>query len=316
MAETKIFFAQNQDVGKRLDIFLEEQIATFSRSKIAGLIAAQNVKINGKTASKNGQKIKANQTIEVVVPDPVPMAAKPENLPLDIVFEDDDLAVINKPQGMTVHAGNGNVDKTLVNALLFHIKNLSGINGVLRPGIVHRIDKNTAGLLLIAKNDFSHKNLASQIANKTCKREYIAIVDGNPKQDDGTIQTCIARSKKNRKIMAVCPNDQGKVAITHFQVLQRFLHHALVQFNLQTGRTHQIRVHCKEVLHCPITGDKEYGGHQPKELFKSDPQSLGQYLLAQKIEFVHPRSNKQMSFQISLPPFFEALLNRLKNQNI
>ncbi|MBR2052690.1 MAG: RluA family pseudouridine synthase, partial [Clostridia bacterium] len=240
--ENKIFITTAADKNRRLDNFLQTQIPDFTRSKIAGLIEKGLVKIGGKVASKNGEKLKENQTIEVEIPAPVSLDAKPENLPLEIVFEDDDLAVVNKPQGMVVHAGSGNLDKTLVNALLFHIKNLSGINGVLRPGIVHRLDKNTAGLLVVAKNDFAHTRLAAQLANKTCRREYVAIVEGVVKTDAGTIQTHIARSPKNRKIMAVCDESAGKVAITNFKVLQRFQGYTLMQFNLQTGRTHQIRV--------------------------------------------------------------------------
>ena len=309
--ENKIFITTSADKNRRLDNFLQEQIPDFTRSKIAGLIEKGLVKIGGKIATKNGEKLKENQTIEVEIPAPVSLDAKPENLPLEIVFEDDDLAVVNKPQGMVVHAGSGNTDKTLVNALLFHIKNLSGINGVLRPGIVHRLDKNTAGLLVVAKNDFAHTRLAAQLANKTCRREYIAIVEGDVKTDEGTIQTHIARSPKNRKIMAVCDESAGKVAITNFLVLQRFQNHTLMQFNLQTGRTHQIRVHCKDVLHCPIAGDIEYGGHTPKVLKKTDPKSLGQYLVARKLEFLHPRTNKLMTFEINPPEYFEVLKNRL-----
>lgn len=309
--ENKTFITTNADKNKRLDVFLGEQIPEFTRSKIAGLIEKKLVKIDGALPTKNGQKLKENQTLEIQIPEPISLDAKPENLPLEIVFEDDDLAVVNKPQGMVVHAGSGNPDKTLVNALLFHIKNLSGINGVLRPGIVHRLDKNTAGLLVVAKNDFAHTRLASQLANKTCKREYIAILEGNVKADNGTIQTHIARSKKNRKIMAVCDESEGKLAITNFTVLQRFQAHTLVQFNLQTGRTHQIRVHSKDVLRCPIANDVEYGGHTPKVLKKNDAKSLGQYLVARKLEFLHPRTNKLMTFEINPPPYFEVLKNRL-----
>ena len=310
--ETKVFFTTEEDVNKRLDAFLVEKLQNQSRNKITGLIKQNLVTINQKPPEKNGQKLKKNQKIEVVLPKPVSMDAKPENLPLEIVYQDEDLAVINKPQGMVVHAGAGNRNKTLVNALLFHIKNLSGINGVLRPGIVHRLDKNTAGLLVVAKNDFAHKKLALQLADKTCKREYLALVEGHPKTQKGTIITHIARHKKNRKIMTVCEENEGKLAITNFEVLQNFEGYSLIKFNLQTGRTHQIRVHAKEVLRCPLAGDSEYGGRTPKILNKKDEKSLGQYLVAKKLEFLHPRTNKRMCFEIPLPAFFQTIINRLK----
>lgn len=312
--ENKNFIVNNENSNKRLDVFLQEQISDFSRNKIKGLIDKKCVKVDNFFPSKSGQMLKSGQLVSVEIPAPTKIETKAENLEIEIVYQDDDLAVINKPQGMVVHAGAGNAEHTLVNALLFHIKNLSGINGELRPGIVHRLDKNTAGLMVVAKNDFAHKILAKQIEEKTCHRQYIAILEGNVKEDSGTISTHISRHKKNRKIMAVCNDTEGKIAITEFKVLERFSGYTLAQFNLKTGRTHQIRVHCKDVLHCPIAGDVEYGGHPPKVLTKKDPKSLGQYLVSEKIEFVHPRTNKTISFSIPLPPYFEALLYRLKNK--
>lgn len=312
MPKTETFQTLETDNGKRLDAFLVEKFPNETRSKMAGLIEANQVKINQQLPIKNGQKLKANQIIEVTFADPVELNAKPQDLPLEIVYQDDDLAVINKAQGMVVHAGSGNFDNTLVNALLFHIKNLSGINGVLRPGIVHRLDKNTAGLLVVAKNDFSHTRLALQLANKTCTREYYAILEGHPKESKGCIQTNISRHKTNRKIMAVCDENEGKIAITNYEVLEYYQGYSLVKFNLKTGRTHQIRVHAKECLHCPIANDIEYGGHLPKVLTKKDPKSLGQYLVAKKLEFIHPRTEKLMCFEIELPQYFLALKKRLK----
>lgn len=312
MENRQSFKTEETDKNKRLDAFLQEKFEGESRSKLTGLIKQNLVLIDGTPPQKSGQKLKAGQRVEITFPEAKPLEAKPENLPLEIVYEDDDLAVINKPQGMVVHAGAGNKDKTLVNALLYHIKNLSGINGVLRPGIVHRLDKNTAGLLVVAKNDFAHKILAKQIEEKTCHRQYLALLEGNVKEDCGIIETNISRHKKNRKIMSVCPETEGKKAITEFKVLERFPHYCLTQFNLKTGRTHQIRVHSKDVLNCPIAGDIEYGGHNPKILHKSDPKSLGQYLFAQKLEFTHPKTNKLMSFEIPLPDFFEVIIKRLK----
>ena len=313
MENKQIFWAEAAHKNKRLDTFLQEKFEGESRSKLAGFIKQNLVIVDGEIPQKSGQKLKIGQKVEITFPEAIPLEAKPENLPLEIVYQDEDLAVINKPQGMVVHAGAGNKEKTLVNALLFHIKNLSGINGVLRPGIVHRLDKNTAGLLVVAKNDFAHKILAKQIEEKTCKRQYLALVEGNVKQDFGTIETHISRHKKNRKIMSVCPESEGKKAITEFKVLERFSGYTLMQFNLKTGRTHQIRVHCKDVLNCPIAGDIEYGGHLPKILHKSDPKSLGQYLFAEALEFVHPKTNKLVSFKASLPTYFEAIIKRLKN---
>lgn len=312
MKNKHIFTTLETDKNKRLDAFLQEKFENESRNKLSNLIQQNLVLIDGTIPQKNGQKLKSGQTIEITFPQPTPLEAKPENLPIEIVYEDEDLAVINKPQGMVVHLGAGNHDKTLVNALLFHIKNLSGINGVLRPGIVHRLDKNTAGLMVVAKNDFAHKNLAKQIEEKTCHRQYIALVEGNVKNDFGTIQTHISRNKKNRKTMAVCDDTEGKIAITEYKVLERFSGFTLVQFNLKTGRTHQIRVHSKDVLNCPIANDTEYGGHTPKILHKSDPKSLGQYLFAQKLEFVHPKTKLLMSFEVPLPDFFEIIIKRLK----
>lgn len=312
MKDKHIFTTLETDKNKRLDAFLQEKFENESRNKLSNLIQQNLVLIDGTIPQKNGQKLKSGQTIEITFPQPTPLEAKPENLPIEIVYEDEDLAVINKPQGMVVHLGAGNHDKTLVNALLFHIKNLSGINGVLRPGIVHRLDKNTAGLMVVAKNDFAHKNLAKQIEEKTCHRQYIALVEGNVKNDFGTIQTHISRNKKNRKTMAVCDDTEGKIAITEYKVLERFSGFTLVQFNLKTGRTHQIRVHSKDVLNCPIANDTEYGGHTPKILHKSDPKSLGQYLFAQKLEFVHPKTKLLMSFEVPLPDFFEIIIKRLK----
>ena len=230
----------------------------------------------------------------------------PENIPLNIIYEDDDFAVINKPQGLVVHPANGNESGTLVNALLYHLKNLSTINGVVRPGIVHRIDKDTSGLLLIAKNDKAHLNLSKQIETKNCHRHYLALCVGNFKDDYGTITTHIDRSKKDRKQMAVCPDTEGKIAITHYIVKERFGDYTLVEFVLDTGRTHQIRVHSK-FIHHPIVGDKTYG---VKDKFKLD----GQLLHAYKIELNRPSDNKRVEFTCPLPDYFEDVLDKLRKK--
>lgn len=313
MSEIFNFSVEKDNSNTRLDLFLQKQFPDFSRNKIKMIIEKNNVTINNKIPTKSGVIVKENDKISIEIEDNIPLDAKPENIPLNIVFEDGDLAVINKPQGMVVHAGNGNYDKTLVNALLFHIKDLSGINGVLRPGIVHRLDKNTAGLLLVAKNDTSHKDLAKQIETKTCKRTYVAILDGNVKNDSGIIETYITRNPKNRTTMCVTQNQtNAKIAITEYKVLERFPNYSYVEFNLKTGRTHQIRVHSKEVLHCPIANDIEYGGHTPKVLYKKDEKSLGQYLVAKQIQFTHPTTKQQMNFEIDLPNYFQILLKRLR----
>lgn len=309
--EKKFFTASERDKGKRLDLFLIEQIPEVSRSYIKNLITSGKVYHN-KQIKKSGTILKQDDFIEVEIPDNEQPKAKPENLPLDIIYQDNDLAVINKQQGVVVHAGNGNFGGTLVNALLFHLKDLSGINGVLRPGIVHRLDKNTSGLLIIAKNDISHRHLAEQIKNKSCTRKYLAILEGNLKQDFGIIETNIIRNPKKRTIMKISDASKGKTAITEFKVIERFENNCLVEFNLKTGRTHQIRVHCKEFLHHPIVGDIEYGGSFSKMINSSEPNSLGQYLHSYHIEFVHPKTKKSLIFEAPLPPYFEYLLNKLR----
>lgn len=310
--KNKKLFSSEQDKGKRLDLFMLEKNPEFSRSYIKNLIVSGNILHNGEI-KKSGTVLKQNDVIEIVVPENSKPNSKPENLPLEIVYQDSDLAVINKQQGIVVHAGNGNHSGTLVNALLYHIKDLSGINGVLRPGIVHRLDKNTSGLMLVAKNDKSHRILAEQISNKTCIRKYLAILEGNIKQDAGRIETNITRNSKKRTLMTTSADlNVGRKAITEFKVLERFEHNCLVEFNLKTGRTHQIRVHCKEFLHHSILGDVDYGGSICKLISKTSPKSLGQYLHAYHIEFMHPTTKKQLIFEIPVPSYFKYLLDKLR----
>jgi 23S rRNA pseudouridine1911/1915/1917 synthase len=247
--------------------------------------------------------LKETDVVEVSIPENKNLDAVPKDLPLNIVYQDNDLAVIDKPQGVTVHAGSGTNGDTLVNALLFHLDNLSGINGVIRPGIVHRIDKNTSGLLVVAKNDKAHISLAKQLEDKTCHRVYKALLEGVVKQDEGTIRTFIGRSEKDRTKMAVVSH--GREAITNFKVLTRYSNYTLCEFALKTGRTHQIRVHAKHMGH-PIVGDKEYGFKNQK--FKLD----GQLLHAYKLEFIHPTTNKLVSFTSDLPDYFMKVLKGLK----
>ena len=283
----------------RADVFLSERTG-LTRSAVKKLADEGNVCVAGKPI-KAGQILKVGEEVELAVPDPKPIAAKAEDLPVEIVYEDDDLAVINKRQGMTVHAGNGNYEGTLVNALLFHLRSLSGINGELRPGIVHRIDKDTSGLLVVAKNDRAHLALSEQIQSKTCKREYLALLEGVVKEDMGHISTQIGRNPKDRLQMAVLPAGQGRNAETDYFVEERFKNNTLVRFSLQTGRTHQIRVHAKYLGH-PVVGDPVYG-------YKKQRFSLnGQLLHAFRLTLTHPATGKEMTFEAPLPDYFVHVL--------
>ena len=243
---------------------------------------------------------------EVTLPEAVEYAAKPEEIPIEIVYEDADIAVVNKPQGMTVHMGNGNFEGTLVNALLFKLDSLSGINGVIRPGIVHRIDKDTSGLLVVAKNDAAHLGLSKQIEEKSCKRTYLALLEGVMKEDSGTVTTYIGRDPRDRVKMAVVPPEKGKLAITDFTVLKRFKEgFTLCRFDLRTGRTHQIRVHAKHLSH-PVVGDPVYG--VKKQKFNLN----GQLLHAWRLRLTHPKTGKEMTFEAPLPDYFVKVLNKLE----
>lgn len=289
--------------GQRADVFLSEKLQ-FTRSRVKTLCDKGLVTVNGAVCSA-GRKLKEGENIIVDLPKPENTDVTPEDLPLDVVYQDEDIAVINKSQGVTVHAGNGTHGKTLVNALLYHLDNLSGINGVLRPGIVHRIDKNTSGLLVVAKNDAAHLKLSAQLQDKTCSRVYVALVKGVLKQDCGTVDTFIGRDPKNRTKMAVVKS--GKRAVTHFKVLKRYSEYTLCEFSLETGRTHQIRVHCKYLGHS-IVGDPEYGGNSP---FKLE----GQLLHAKTLQFIHPRTGEKVSFSAPLPHYFERILEILDKKN-
>lgn len=289
---------------ERADVFLAEKLGV-TRSNAKKILDEGNAVRGGKPL-KASAGIAEGDEIEVTIPDPVSMDAKPEDIPLDIIYQDESLAVINKPQGMTVHAGSGNYEGTLVNALLYRLDSLSGINGVIRPGIVHRIDKNTSGLLVVAKNDAAHVALARQIEDKTCHRTYLALLEGIVKEDKGTITTYIGRSEKDRTRMAVVDESKGKIAITDFEVLKRYeAGFTLCRFDLHTGRTHQIRVHAKYMGH-PVVGDDVYG--YKKQKF----QLQGQLLHAWRLEFVHPVTGEKMSFEAPLPDYFKDVLDKLK----
>ncbi len=276
-----------------------------SRSAAALLIDEGKVTVNGKTVNKK-YKLSINDVIDICIPDPVPYEAKAENIPLDIVYEDDDLLVVNKPKGMVVHPAAGNYNGTLVNALLYHCgDSLSGINGVLRPGIVHRIDKDTSGLLIVAKNDFAHTHLAEQIKNHSFTREYQAIAVGNIKDENGTVDAPIGRNPNDRKKMCVTSKN-SKNAVTHYSVIARYKGYTHIKCVLETGRTHQIRVHMAYIGH-PISGDKVYGLKSEKVDFE------GQCLHAGKIGFIHPATNEYLEFNADLPAYFKKYLQKLSN---
>lgn len=298
--ENKTFTAEH--ACPRADVFVCENVNK-TRSSVKKLFDGGFVCVNGK-AAKPSQEISIGDLVSVTLPPAVEYTAKPEDIPLDIVYEDDDIAVVNKPQGMTVHLGNGNVDGTLVNALLYRLNSLSGINGVIRPGIVHRIDKDTSGLLVVAKNDNAHISLSAQIAQKTCRRTYIALLEGNLKNDSGTVTTYIGRSPHDRVKMAVVPPDKGKLAVTDYRAIKRYAGYTLCRFDLHTGRTHQIRVHAKYLGH-PVVGDPVYGFGSNKFKLK------GQLLHAAELSLTHPVSGEVLTFKAPLPDYFEAVLSKL-----
>ena len=293
---------QINDLGNsRVDVFLAEQLG-YTRSHVKKLCDEGFLLVNEKLAKSN-KVLKNGDLVQITLPENKNLDTEPKDIPLNIVYQDNDIAVIDKPQGMTVHAGSGTNGDTLVNALLYHLDNLSGINGVIRPGIVHRIDKNTSGLLVVAKNDNAHLALAKQLEDKTCHRTYLALLEGVLKTDSGVINTFISRSDKDRTKMTV--SSSGRTAITEYKVVKRFTSYTLCEFNLKTGRTHQIRVHSKHIGH-PIVGDKEYG-------FKNQKFNLnGQLLHAYKLEFIHPTSGKKVSFTSQIPDYFDRILKGLK----
>lgn len=296
----EIYLSQDR---QRIDTFVA-QIADVTRSRAAKLIEQGFVTIGDKTASKN-DKLQNKNIVKITLPDPVSYDILPQAIPLDIVYEDEDLLVVNKPKGMVVHPAAGNYEDTLVNALMYHCGgSLSGINGILRPGIVHRIDKNTSGLLMVAKNDFSHNFLAEQIKEHSFTREYEAVVYGNLKSDEGTVDAPIGRHPTKRKQMAITQTN-SKNAVTHFFVLERFGDFTHLKLKLETGRTHQIRVHMAYLGH-PVAGDDVYG---PKKVIT---MLNGQCLHAKKIGFIHPRTNEYMEFDSSLPEYFSKFLKGLQ----
>lgn len=304
MAETLTFTVDTG--GERLDAFLAKELKELSRSHLQKLITAEKVTVNGQSKKANF-KVTAGDYIEISLPEPDVIDIKPENIPLDILYEDNDIIVINKPRGMVVHPAAGVESGTLVNALLFHCKDLSGINGVIRPGIVHRLDKDTSGVMVAAKNDAAHLSLAEQIKNKTAKRVYNAIVFGNIKESGGTINGDIGRNPNDRQKMAIVTVN-GKPATTKFKVIERFGQYTLIECHLLTGRTHQIRVHMTSIGH-PLVGDPKYG--KGKSPFKIEGQALHSMNLTLK----HPRTNEEMYFEAPLPADMNKILSALRNRN-
>ncbi|MBQ7668756.1 MAG: RluA family pseudouridine synthase [Clostridia bacterium] len=287
-----------EDEGERLDTFISKKLS-LTRSRVQNLIEENNIEIDNKKA-KASLKIKENQIISVTIPDAKELDIVAENIELDILYEDDDVLVVNKPKGMVVHPAAGNYTGTLVNAIMAHCKdNLSSINGVIRPGIVHRIDKDTSGILVVAKNDNAHIKLAKQLKEHSMKRIYVAIVKGNLKDDKGTINAPIGRNPKERKKMAVVSG--GRNAVTHYKVLKRLKDATIVELKLETGRTHQIRVHMSYIGH-PLIGDTVYGSGKNSYGIK------GQALHAKVLGFVHPVTNEYMEFSSPLPQEFQKLL--------
>jgi 23S rRNA pseudouridine1911/1915/1917 synthase len=288
--------------NERIDKVIAALNEEWSRSKVQQWIKNGLVTVNDQHVKAN-YKCSAGDIVVVRLPEPEPLHVEPENIPLDIYYEDADVLVVNKPRGMVVHPAPGHMRGTLVNALLAHCTDLSGINGVLRPGIVHRIDKDTSGLLMVAKNDTAHQSLVDQLVKKTVTRKYKAIVHGVIPHDYGTIDAPIGRDKRDRKKMTVT-EENGKEAVTHFRVLERFRHYTFVECQLETGRTHQIRVHMKYIGY-PLAGDPQYG---PKKTLPID----GQALHAGVLGFTHPRTGEYLEFEAPLPPEFERLLQLLR----
>lgn len=289
---------------ERLDVFLSARLGV-TRSAAKKLLDGGHITVGGK-AVKASRPVNVGEEVVAEIPDPETLDLTPQDIPVDIVYEDEDIAVVNKPQGLTVHAGSGNLSGTLVNALLYRLNSLSSINGVVRPGIVHRIDKDTSGLLVVAKNDAAHLSLSAQIAEKTCRREYLALCEGIFKEDTGRIETYIGRSPSDRVKMAVVPKEKGKYALTEYEVQARYAEgFTLARFRLYTGRTHQIRVHCRHIGH-PVVGDPVYGSKKQKF------HLAGQLLHACRLELTHPRTGERMSFEAPLPAYFTDVLSRLE----
>lgn len=304
--EEKIYGIDTNLKGIRIDKFLNGEFEDKSRSFIQGIIEKGAVLVNGKIVKSN-YKLKINDTVVVNMPEPKELNVEPENIDIDILYEDSDVIVVNKAKGMVVHPAPGNYNGTLVNALMYHCKDLSSINGVIRPGIVHRIDKDTTGVLVVAKNDEAHVELSKQLKDHSMKREYYALVEGKFSKETGTIDKPLKRSKKDRLKIAI--DEDGRRAVTHYEVVESFKNTTLVKCVLETGRTHQIRVHMASIGH-PLVGDPLYGFKKTK--FKTD----GQMLHAKVLGFIHPGTKEYVEFESDLPENYSKLLENLRKENI
>lgn len=304
MMELRKIIVDKEAENTRLDVFLSKIFEDKSRSYIQKLIEGSHILVNNKE-KKSNYKLNNNDIITIELPEVQELVVEAENIPLDILYEDEDVVVINKPQGIVVHPAPGNYKGTLVNALLYHCEDLSGINGVARPGIVHRIDKDTSGILVIAKNDKAHNKLAEQLKNHSMIREYIALVEGRIKQDKGVVDKPIGRNPKDRLKMGIVSG--GKRAVTHYEVIERFEKNTLIKCILETGRTHQIRLHMSHIGY-PIVGDPVYGIKKQKFNLR------GQMLHAKKLGFIHPSTGEYMEFESSLPEYFTHILDLLSNK--
>jgi len=301
------FIVTEEAEGERLDQYVSDCIDTISRSYLQKLIKEEKVTVNDKTITKSSYRLNCDDKISLIVPPAAALEIEAEEIPLDILYEDDDILVVNKPKGMVVHPAVGHYSGTLVNAIMFHCKDrLSGINGILRPGIVHRIDKDTSGSLIICKNDVAHNIIAAQLKEHSLKRIYKAIVMGQLKEDTGTIHAPIGRHHVDRKKMAVHPG--GKDAITHYKVLERFKGYTYAEFRLETGRTHQIRVHMAHTGH-PLLGDTVYGGGN------FQVATNGQVLHAETISFIHPKTNELIEINAPMPEYFNKILEILRKKS-
>lgn len=306
MSERVESYQFEKDSPERLDLFLVAELPEFSRSRLQGMIKKGLVLVNGTPAKKAGQKLESGQQVKVYVPPPVPTGLVGEDIPLDIIFENSDLLVINKPAGMVVHPAAGHDTGTLVHAVLGYAPDLEGIGGEERPGIVHRLDKETSGLILVAKNERAHRYLQDQFRLRKVEKTYLALVDGAPPTPTGRVEAPIGRDTRNRKKMTVLPPGKGREAISVFRTLEAFDKHTLLEFSPKTGRTHQIRLHCA-FLGCPIVGDKVYGRR------KSSVSIRRHFLHAHKLKIILPGENDPRVFEADLPVELEAVLNELRN---
>ncbi|MCE5221432.1 MAG: RluA family pseudouridine synthase [Clostridium sp.] len=302
--EKSVFIVSEEDQGTRIDKYLCKVFVDKSRSFIQGLIEKDSIKVNNKIQKCN-YKLKPFDEIEIIFIEPEILKVDAEEIPLEILYEDKDVIVVNKVQGMVVHPAPGNYNGTLVNALLFYCKDLSSINGVIRPGIVHRIDKDTSGVLVVAKNDEAHNKLSEQLKDHSMKREYYALVEGRIKNEKGTIDKPLARNKRDRLKIGIV--EGGKKAVTHYEVIERYNGYTLIKCILETGRTHQIRVHMASIGF-PLVGDPLYGFKKQKFKLK------GQMLHAKTLGFVHPTKNKYVEFTTELPEYFNVIIDKLRNE--